>query len=785
MVAELTQELWGAMMLPQAMWMAGIAVLFSGMVVFTISWKHMKVQERLNVKTRNTHYMPELAIAVRSGKCYRRVTCERVTDRAVHPVGEVRNFKACEIGRPEVYTVETAVKRKPKCFYLPGMTAYLAGIWSGLTLAIYAGTTANWHGQSVQGSFPFAEGIASRKQDPGDDLALEGRRRRRSQGKEQQGQFLLEQEKKTRQGKDQEEESDHTELLSRWFVRRKMSEPNIFENLEENYIDFMNMCMIRNKNMDQSWLKESGKQLLPLFGLIATSILKIEEKFYFVFYKISEWSLGPGYAPEYSVDKFHIALKEFACVRIVGCILFGCTALGMVTWIILSSIAHKNTLFRASAKKKKVTRKRRKAAARCRRAHKALLLVVCLYSNLQVAASMEQALQALMQQSQQATAQVQELAAALQQSTSSGTQTVSELAQALSTFAGASAEREQRMIAAITETHKSTGEGIATSHSLFTQEVQKIVEVQEKKARELGEVEFHKLIKAPDVFAPTTWQEERQTWLDFRCRLRTWLSAVDGKALQALDAVEAEPGTKLDFKGFTPEGKATAERLYGILSSFTKNRLQRVLQAITQEIGLEGYRQLLEFNAPATKARSLQLQRQIMNFRFTKDAGYGENILKFEELLEEFERAWREKVSESLKIGTLVDGVPQHVRQRILLNMNENTKYEGLKNEGAQRWIQPTTTDLQRTGNDHGGQAAMDVGNVEGWKGKGKGKGKGFYGKGKGKGKGKSKGKGFQGGFKGKGKGRGKGRGGNWKGRGKGRGYGRGFGRGRGYGKGR
>ena len=32
-----------------------------------------------------------------------------------------------------------------------------------------------------------------------------------------------------------------------------------------------------------------------------------------------------------------------------------------------------------------------------------------------------------------------------------------------------------------------------------------------------------------------------------------------------------------------------------------------------------------------------------MNFRFVQEAGYSENILKFEELLEEFERASQEK----------------------------------------------------------------------------------------------------------------------------------------------
>ena len=63
-----------------------------------------------------------------------------------------------------------------------------------------------------------------------------------------------------------------------------------------------------------------------------------------------------------------------------------------------------------------------------------------------------------------------------------------------------------------------------------------------------------------------------------------------------------------------------------------------------------------------------------MNFRFAKEAGYIENILNFVELC--------------------TRRVPQHVRQHVLLNMNENTKYEDLKTylrryEVAQRWIQP------------------------------------------------------------------------------------------------
>ena len=136
-------------------------------------------------------------------------------------------------------------------------------------------------------------------------------------------------------------------------------------------------------------------------------------------------------------------------------------------------------------------------------------------------------------------------------------------------------------------------------------------------------------MKSPDVFAPSDWQEDGQNWLEFRHTLTTWLAVVDPRSLQALDVVESDPGKKQNMNGNTEEGKALSKRLYGILSSYTKNRPQRVLQAIMQENCLEGYRQLLEFNASATKARSLL---QIMNFRFVKEAGCSENIIKFGEV---------------------------------------------------------------------------------------------------------------------------------------------------------
>ena len=154
--------------------------------------------------------------------------------------------------------------------------------------------------------------------------------------------------------------------------------------------------------------------------------------------------------------------------------------------------------------------------------------------------------------------------------------------------------------------------------------------------------------------------------------------------------------------------------------------------------------------------------------------------MKFEELIDEYEKASKEKTSDSFKMGTVIDSVPATVRQHILLNIKEDTNYDDLRTflttyENAKRWTQPTTTDLINSGKDHGGQAAMDVSQVKGnYKGKGKRKGKGKD-QSKGKGKGGDKGGWSKGGRKGNWKG-GRGRGGrfgkgSYKGGGKGYSY--------------
>eukprot|EP00439_Symbiodinium_sp_Y106_P004716 s8591_g1.t1 len=128
--------------------------------------------------------------------------------------------------------------------------------------------------------------------------------------------------------------------------------------------------------------------------------------------------------------------------------------------------------------------------------------------------------------------------------------------------------------------------------------------------------------------------------------------------------------------------------------------------------------------------------------RFAQSKGIAENILKYEERIEQYEKATGEKVQENLKVSTLIDeGMKPEVKRHLLLNLDEKTKYTALRQylvnyESTERWTNSlaqqgtphrTTTDLIDKGEDHGGLAAMDI-NQAWFKGKDFGKGFGFDG---------------------------------------------------------
>ena len=390
---------------------------------------------------------------------------------------------------------------------------------------------------------------------------------------------------------------------------------------------------------------------------------------------------------------------------------------------------------------------------------KSMLFCILVYSNLQAASAMERAMQQLVELQGRNMETVQAFTQQVTESSSASSQQSSALSQAITDFGGV-----------VHETQIKTLSGVESALESYSSRA--------------GASELHKLVKAPEVFSPGTWDEERKTFPDFRRKFKTWLSAIEPRFGDHLDVIERGTGTPLKEGDMTPRTKALGKKLYAVLTSYTKGRPLRTISKVPGQNGFEAYRLLVHENMPKSQVRNFHVLQNIINFKAESGKSLNENVLAFEQLIEVYAKISTITVGDETKLAVIIANAPADVQEHILLNYDDKKSYEDIRDymlnvEKNERWTKlttnekrQTTTDLIESGQDHGGQADMDINQIKGkgkGKGEGKGKGKSFKGKGKGKSNCES----------GYGKGRGyKGRGRGFKGRGKSRGFGRSFGKG-------
>ena len=571
--------------------------------------------------------------------------------------------------------------------------------------------------------------------------------------------------------KETEEESDQMELAS-WFSILRSPNTQFKKQFESGFLEHYYTIV------DSMEYKNAGKREIKNVKLgMNEEVPHLKNNDIFEYVKYLAVNAGRSLEPvtSYVVRTCHHL-----------CILLG-TPIGMVTWISLYFWAKVKQKKREKKEKKLSRRESRRAVHVCLQSKKLRLYLVLLYTHMQCAVAMEEALRQLTEITTNSQ-QIQQLAQAMSsQQTQAGTAT-----QQLQELANAMGQQRQIMQEASAATNQAlaqqaelTANAVAATAKLTSEAVENIAHRAE--SRRPGDVELHKLIKAPEVFGPSTYKEERDGFLEFRTKMRSWIGALDNEILEKMNEIEKDREAAQDMEDYTEEGKAQARKLHSILTSYTKGRPLRTIKQVASENGFEAWRMLVEEHQPHTRARSLQLLNSVLNHKFDAKKSTQENLLKFEEMIEQYERASGSIMDDDLKVSVVLGGTDGAVRQHLLLNQKETSKYGTLRQyllsyEQATRW---TTTDLINSGRDHQGQADMDISRIED-KGKGKYKGKGKWSH---KGKGKQFG-GYKGKFGGK-KGRGegefqyyrKGRGRGFKGRGKkGRGWSKG--RGKGYNKG-
>ena len=201
----------------------------------------------------------------------------------------------------------------------------------------------------------------------------------------------------------------------------------------------------------------------------------------------------------------------------------------------------------------------------------------------------------------------------------------------------------------------------------------------------------------------------------------------------------------------SPAGLATQERarkLYLILGGILKHRPLKVLRQVSNNNGLEAWRQLGSIYMPKTKGRSLALLSAIMQFPiFGRDRSILEQVQNLERLADEYTKSAGHDVAPDILLSTLVRVLPKEIQRHIQLTMGEDATYAQVREQLLAHKRIALTWSRDRVMADIGasplgavtsystgdsGAAPMEVNQI---KGKSKGKSKNAFGKAKGKGK--------------------------------------------------
>ena len=454
------------------------------------------------------------------------------------------------------------------------------------------------------------------------------------------------------------EETEHVELMSFSLQRRQTKEAPIRyedQDNEENY------------NLEIVKYMIAGFEASRNFDI---TNLKIEVKRWYEGTRRFLRSLESSYAPEISV-MFH-KQKEIIFVLLM---IVMCTPIGLVTWISLYNMCAIQSKRKECFKRRVSRRARYQEVRACGVQKKTLMFIVLLYTNTQAAeamnAQMEQAMQSLAQQTATNTQQINDLVSAVQQQASQQQQASTAAQNAAAASEGEMREMFRNMLQVATRTSTAVHEAASMINNMGQmhrdfrehQEAREQAQAEREKRREKGDVELHKMIKTPDVFNPSSFKEEHEGWSEFRHKMRTWIGALDPEMLARIEAVEAKRSEAVEFSTLSDEHKAVSKKLYTILTSYTKGRPLRTIKQITEENGLEAWRILLEEHEPYTRGRSLRLLTSLTKYKFENKKTTMENILAFEEAIEQYEKASGDVVQDDLKISIILNQQDGQLRQ--------------------------------------------------------------------------------------------------------------------------
>ena len=301
----------------------------------------------------------------------------------------------------------------------------------------------------------------------------------------------------------------------------------------------------------------------------------------------------------------------------------------------------------------------------------------------------------------------------------------------------------------------------------------------ESKKKGIGASDLARILPKPDVFKPSTREEEHGTWIQWFWSLKQYLCALDTGFSDELAYIEGRPLEEILVYN-SVESEQRSKQLYSLLASLVRGRGLQVVQRTPLQNGFEALRQLVQLFQPTSRTRSLGILSALTTMGHFKN---GEpllpQILDMERIMDEYERSSGKKLDDDFKTSIFLRSISGNMRNHLATILTEDVTYDVLREAAlrfermnakwdARNLFQSDSMFSKSRGSDPG-PVPMDVDAVQ-TKGKGKGKGKGKQQKGSGKGAQEGKGKQQKGSGKGAQKGKGKQQKGSGKGAQKGRG---------------
>ena len=109
--------------------------------------------------------------------------------------------------------------------------------------------------------------------------------------------------------------------------------------------------------------------------------------------------------------------------------------------------------------------------------------------------------------------------------------------------------------------------------------------------------EASKVVKQPEVFQPTTVEEEHSQWPDWKLSFKSW--SIYAQAEFEKDLLEAEKATEpLDLVEMSPRQHVRSEKLHSILVGLLKHRPMKLLRSVDGRNGIEVWRVLSQQMQP-------------------------------------------------------------------------------------------------------------------------------------------------------------------------------------------